>query len=304
MRLDTTVAFLPTAGSDDGVMMDLRCPQCARAVAAWTPLCTRCGAAITVPLRINWLARLFRACPSCRTEEPLVLNQPIFGEPSLGCRVCRATWLLDAAKRELVQIDPSTRQVEERRPVEAWLQQLPPSLVWRPLPTPQLLLFPGETCFLRVERTRMLDPRPRNRDREPIGRIEIFPGIFERVANDPYGPSPSALSIRARGTLLGTDRRIVFFGDRKQVEIVLSKVDGVEVDEGFLVLHRNARLDTFGFEGDSAARVREAILQLKAGREAAPQERPERVEASGRPQRAEQGNHERRALKTGVRATA
>ncbi len=285
--------------------MDVRCPQCARMVEAGAGTCVRCGATVTVPLRINWLARLFRACPACRTEEPLALNQPIFGEPSLGCRVCRATWFLDTAKRELVQVDPTTKQIEDRRPVEAWLQQLSPPLVWRALPTPQLLLFPGEICYLRIERTRMLEPRPGAGARQPIGRIEIFPGIFERVARDPYGPSPSALAVGARGLLLATDRRIVFFGDRKQVEIPLARLDGVEVDEGFLLLHRNARIDTFGFDGESAARVREALLQLKAGPQTAPQERvAESVDAGARPQRAEQGGRERRALKTDVRATA
>lgn len=279
----------------------MRCPQCARLVAAGTGTCSRCGAAVPVPLRLNWLARLFRACPACRVEEPLALNQPIFGEPSLGCRVCRATWLLDAEKRELVRLDPATKRVEERRPVEAWLQQLPPSLVWRPIPTPQLLLFPGETCYVRVERTRMLDPRPGAGGRQPLGRVEIFPGIFERVTNDPYGPSPSALAVGAHGPLFATDRRIVFFGDRKQVEIPLARLDVIEVDEGFLLLHRNARIDTFGFDSESAARVREALSLLKSGREAPPQER---VEAGGRPQRAEQGGRERRPLTTDVRATA
>lgn len=194
-----------------------------------------------------------------------MLNQPLFGEPSLGCRVCRAIWLLNDATHELVQFDPATKVVRERHTIEEWLTKLPPSLTWRPIPAPQLLLFPGETCFLRVERTRMLDPRPGVRERQPLGRVEMLPGIFERVAADPSGPSPSTLKIAARGPLFATDRRVVFFGDRKHVEIPLTRLDGVEVDEGFLVLHRAARTDTFGFDAESAFRVRDAIMMLMRG---------------------------------------
>ena len=243
--------------------MEVRCPQCARLVSAETGICPRCGVSLTVPLRLNWLARLFWACPSCRGEESLVLNQPFFGDPSLACRVCRATWLLNATTRELVQFDPATKVVAGRHTVEEWLELLPPALVWRSLPSPQLQLQPGETCYVRVERARMLDPRPSVRERQPLGRVEILPGIFERVAIDPYGPSPSALAVAARGPLFATDRRVVFLGDRKHVEIPFSRLDGVEVDEGFLVLHRAARTDTFGFDGESAYRVRAAIALLQ-----------------------------------------
>lgn len=243
--------------------MDVRCPQCARLVSPETGTCPRCGASLTVPLRLTWLARLFWACPSCRSEEPLTLNQPFFGDPSLACRVCRATWLLNTATRELVQFDPAAKVVVDHRMVEEWLAELPPALVWRPLPAPQLQLQPGETCYVRVERARMLAPRPGVRERQPLGRVEILPGIFERVAIDPYGPSPSALSVAARGPLFATDRRFVFLGDRKHVEIPFSRLDGVDVDEGFLVLHRAARTDTFGLDGEGAARVRSAILLLQ-----------------------------------------
>jgi hypothetical protein len=245
--------------------MDVRCPQCARLVSAETDSCPRCGASLTVPPRLSWLVRLFWACPACRGEEPLVLNQPLFGEPSLGCRVCRAVWLLNEATRELVQFDPVTKVVRDRHTIEEWLALLPPALTWRPIPAPQLLLFPGETCFMRLERARMLDPRPGVRERQPLGRVEILPGIFERVTPDPYGPSPTTLKIAARGPLFATDRRVVFFGDRKHVEIPLARLDGVEVDEGFLVLHRAARTDTFGFDGESAFRVRDAIQLLLRG---------------------------------------
>jgi hypothetical protein len=245
--------------------MDVRCPQCARLVSAESANCPRCGASLTVPPRLNWLVRLFWTCPSCGSEEPLIMNQPLFGDPSLACRVCRAFWLLNDATRELVQFDPTTKVIRERHTIEEWLTKLPPALTWRPIPAPQLLLFPGETCFLRIERASMLDPRPSVRERQPLGRVEILPGIFERVATDPYGPSPSTLKIAARGPLFATDRRVVFFGDRKQVEIPFARLDGVEVDEGFLLLHRTARTDTFGFDGESASRVREAILLLMRG---------------------------------------
>jgi hypothetical protein len=172
---------------------------------------------------------------------------------------------LNDTTRELVQFDPATKVVRERHTIEEWLTKLPPPVTWRPIPAPQLLLFPGETCFMRVERTRMLDPRPSVRERQPLGRVEILPGIFERVASDPSGPSPSTLKIAARGPLFATDRRVVFFGDRKHVEIPLARLDGVEVDEGFLVLHRAARTDTFGFDAESAFRVRDAIIMLMRG---------------------------------------
>lgn len=249
--------------------MDVRCPQCARLVSPETGICPRCGESLTVPLRLNWVVRLFWGCPSCRAEVPLALHQPFFGEPSLACRICRATWLLNTETRELVQFDPAQKVVTARRTVEEWLEQQPPPIAWRSIPSPQLLLQPGETCYLRVDRARMLAPRPGVRERVPLGRVEILAGVHERLTVDPYGPSPSTLAVAARGPFLVTDRRVVFLGDKKHVEVPLSRLDGVEVDEGFLVVHRAARTDSFGFDNESAYRVRAGILLLSDPAEAA-----------------------------------
>ncbi|MGN6672255.1 MAG: hypothetical protein ACTHMA_03070, partial [Thermomicrobiales bacterium] len=69
----------------------------------------------------------------------------------------------------------------------------------------------------------------------------------------------------------------VFLGNRKHVEVPLSRLDGVEVDEGFLLIHRAARTDSFGFATENAARVREAILAIKAGKRTEPADPTSRV---------------------------
>lgn len=244
--------------------MPVRCPSCARVVPEETGYCSRCGSSLIVPLRLNWLARLFWSCPSCGSETSLTVNQPFFGEATLGCGACNALWRLDAEARALTQVNRDTKRPMETRPVDDWLALLTPPLSWRSLPAPRLLLAPGETCLVRVERARMLTPRQSVQRRQPIGRVEVAPGIYERVANDPLGPSPQQLSTLARGPFFVTDRRVVFMGDRKHVEAPLQRLDGIEVDEGFLLIHRPARTDTFGFSDENAVKVRAAILIIRA----------------------------------------
>lgn len=244
--------------------MPVRCPSCARVVPEETGYCARCGSSLVVPLRLSWLARLFWSCPSCGGERPLAVNQPFFGPATLGCGACGALWRLDADERTLTLLNRDTKQPLETRPVDDWLARLTPPLSWRPLPAPRLLLLPGETCLVRVERARMLAPRQSVQSRRPIGRVEVAAGIYERVANDPLGPSPQQLATAASGPFFVTDRRIVFMGDRKHVEVPLSRLDAVEVDEGFLLVHRPARTDTFGFADENAVKVRAAILTVRA----------------------------------------
>ena len=257
--------------------MAVRCPGCARLVPPEAGMCPRCGAALTVPLRLAWVARLFWACPACGAEVPLALHQPLFGAASMNCRVCHATWTLRGADQRLTQIDPTTKRPLSSQPIENWLAALPAAFTWRQLPTPQLQLLPGESCYVRVDRTVLLAPRQSVQGQQPRGRVEILPGIFERIANDPLGPSPSALPVVARGPFFVTDRRAVFLGDRKHVEVPLPRLDEVEVDEGFLLLHRAARTDSIGFATENAARVRAAILAIKAGKRAEPDEQASRV---------------------------
>jgi hypothetical protein len=243
--------------------MAVRCPNCARMVSPGTGVCPRCGAALVVPLRLPWLARLFWACPACGSETPLAVHQPFFGVPTISCRACGQAWTLDGDGRQLLPFDPTTKATGEPQPAEAILDALPPPLGWRPLPAPRLLLLPDETCLVQIGRARMLTPRPGAGGAQPIGRVAVVPGIYERVAVDPYGPNPASLAVAATGPFFVTDRRVVFLGDRKHVEVPLARLEGVEVDEGFLLLHRTARLDTFGFEGENAVKVRAAILAIR-----------------------------------------
>lgn len=241
--------------------MAVRCPSCARMVSDETGYCPRCGASLVVPLRLSWLARLFWACPVCGSETPLTVQQPFFGTPSLACRVCGAAWHVAGEERLMTRIDEVG---ETASPVEAWLALLPPPLTWRPLPAHRLLLLPGERCLVSVERARMLAPRQSVQGQQPFGRVEIYPGVYERVAVDPLGPNPQILSTLARGPFFVTDRRVVFMGDRKHIETPLARINDVEVDEGFLLMHRPARTDTFGFANESAVRVRAALLEVRA----------------------------------------
>jgi hypothetical protein len=257
--------------------MAVRCPGCARLVPPEAGICPRCGAALTVPLRLAWVARLFWACPACGAEALLTLHQPLFGGASMSCRVCNGAWVLGADGQQLTQIDPATKRPLTAQSVEYWLATLPAAFTWRQLLAPQLQLLPNEICYVRVDHTRLLTPRQSVQGQQPRGRVEILPGIFERIANDPLGPSPSALAVLARGPFFVTDRRAVFLGNRKHVEVPLPRLDGVEVDEGFLLIHRAARTDTFGFDIENAARVREAILAIKAGKRADPAEPASRV---------------------------
>jgi hypothetical protein len=258
-------------------MAAVRCPGCARLVPPEAGMCPRCGAALTVPLRLAWVARLFWACPACGAEAPLALHQPLFGGASMSCRACHATWTLRGAGQRLTQLDSTTKRPISSQPIENWLAALPAAFTWRQLPTPQLQLLPNEICYVRVDRTVLLAPRQSVQGQQARGRVEILPGIFERIANDPLGPSPSALAEVARGPFFVTDRRVVFLGNRKHVEVPLPRLDGVEVDEGFLLLHRAARTDSFGFATENAARVREAIMAIKAGKRAEPAEPASRV---------------------------
>jgi hypothetical protein len=242
--------------------MAIRCPHCARIVSPATGFCPRCGASLVLPLRLPWLVRLFWACPACGVEAPLAIHHPLFGVPSIGCRACGTAWVLAPEARSIARIDPATRKAGAPEPVEALLAALPPAFSGRPLPAPRLQLFPGETCLLQVPRARLLTPRQGLAHQQPAGRVAIVPGIYERVASDPYGPSPSALATVAHGPFFVTDRRAVFLGDRKHVEVPLARLEGVEVDEGFLLLHRAARTDTFGFEGENAVKVRAAMLAI------------------------------------------
>jgi hypothetical protein len=203
--------------------------------------------------------------------------QPLFGAASMHCRVCQATWALGRDGQRLTRLDPTTKRPLSSQPLDNWLATLPAAFTWRQLPTPQLQLLPGESCYVRVDRTVLLAPRQSVQGQQPRGRVEILPGIFERIANDPLGPSPSALPVVARGPFFVTDRRAVFLGDRKHVEVPLPRLDEVEVDEGFLLLHRAARTDSFGFATENAARVRAAILAIKAGKRAEPAEQASRV---------------------------
>lgn len=250
--------------------MMVRCPECARMVPEDTGYCPRCGAALVMPLRLAWLAHLFWACPICRHEEALVCRQPFFGEPRLACRACRTSWRFDADARTLTAYDPAKQPVGGARPVEDLLALLPLPLSGRPLAAPGLLLLPGERCLVRADRARMLAPRQSVQHARPIGRVALLPGIYERVAHDPLGPSPAALGTVARGPFFVTDRRAVFMGNRRQVEITLVRLADVEVDEGYLLLHRAARTDTFGFARESAVRVRAAILAIQAATPAVP----------------------------------
>jgi hypothetical protein len=242
--------------------MALRCPHCARVVSPDAGLCPRCGASLVMPLRLPWLVRLFWACPACGVEAPLVIHHPLFGTPSLGCRTCGTSWVLAREAGSIARLDPATRKVGPPELVEALLATLPPAFNGRPLPAPRLQLFPGEKCLLQSARARMLAPRQGPGHQQPAGRVAIVPRIYERVALDPYGPSPSALAIVAHGPFFVTDRRAVFLGDRKHVDAPLARLEGIEVDEGFLVLHRAARTDTFGFEGENAVKVCAAMLAI------------------------------------------
>ncbi len=244
--------------------MAVRCPSCARLVREEAGYCSRCGSSLAAPLRLSWLARLFWSCPNCGSETPLAVNQPFFGEATLGCAACGASWRLDPEARALTQLDRDTRRPVETGPLDAWLARLAAPLSWRPIPAPHLLLQPGETCLVRVERAAMLAPRQPAGSRQPAGRVEVAPGVYERIAADPLGPSPRMLATVARGPLLVTDRRLVFMGDRKHVEAPLPRLDAVEVDEGFLLIHRPARTDTFGLTDESAVKVRAAILAVRA----------------------------------------
>lgn len=250
--------------------MAVRCPECGQTVSEASGSCPRCGTVLPVPLRLNWLARLFWACPVCRQEAPLVSQQPLFGEASLVCRTCQASWRFDPATASLTLLDARTRQPRETRPLVDWLALLPPPFTGRALPAPGLLLAPGERCLVRVERARMLTPRQATYHARILGRIEILPGIFERVARDPYGPSPAQLATVAAGTFFATDRRAVFMGNRKQVEVPYKTLNAIEVDEGFLIVHRAARTDTFGFERERAVRIHAALLAIQAGAGALP----------------------------------
>lgn len=253
--------------------MSVRCPECARMVSPDTGVCPRCDSSLVVPLRLRWLTHLFWACPACGVEAPLVVQQPLFSVPTLTCRACRTTWTFDGAARTLAPIDPATRKAGPPDTIDALLAKLPPALVWRPLPAPRLMLFPGEICLIQVTRARMLDPRQGNGQGQPFGRVELVPGVYERVAVDPYGPNPASLRPIAHGPFFVTDRRAIFLGDRKHVELPFARLEGVEVDEGFLLLHRTARTDTFGFEGESATKIRTAILAIMARAEAEAAER-------------------------------
>lgn len=258
--------------------MAIRCLSCAHLVSPETGRCPRCGVSLVVPLRLSWLARLLWACPACGAEVPLVLRQPFFGAASLGCRICGTAWVLEPEGQQLCTVDPATGRPAQSRPLADWLAQLPPPFTGRTLPAPHLLLAPGETCLVRVERARMLTPRQATSLQQPIGRVAIMPGIYERVAADPSGPNPLSLAVIARGPFSVTDRRVVFLGDRKHVEASLNRLGGVEVDEGFLIIHRPGRTDSFGFEGDSAARVRAAILLIARGDWAAQGDEPASAE--------------------------
>jgi hypothetical protein len=244
--------------------MSMRCPVCARVVPEATGYCPRCGASLNVPLRLRWVAELFWACPECQRDEPLVAQQPLFGGARLGCRACGAAWRFDPQARTLAQLDPRTREHGPARPLEEWLALLPPPFSGLTHPAPGLLLLPTEGCYLRVDRARMLAPRQSVQHAQPMGRVSLLPGIYERVGRDPLGPRPGQLSTLARGPFIVTDRRIVFLGNRKHVESALNRLEGVEVDEGYLLLHRTSRTDTFRFEDESAIRVRAAILALQA----------------------------------------
>lgn len=250
--------------------MTVCCPDCGRTISEAVDSCPRCGAVLPVPLRLNWLARLFWACPVCRNEAPLVGQQPFFGEASLVCRACHATWRFDPATAALILLDARTRQPRETRALADWLALLPPPFTGRALPAPGLLLAPGERCLVRVEPVRMLTPRQATYHARVLGRIEILPGVFERVTRDPYGPSPAMLATVARGVFFVTDRRAVFMGNRKQVEIPYKTLTAIEVDEGFLIVHRAARTDTFGFERERAVRIHAALLAIQAGAPAPP----------------------------------
>jgi hypothetical protein len=244
--------------------MSVRCPVCMRVVPEATGYCPRCGASLNVPLRLRWVARLFWACPECQRDAPLVAQQPLFGGARLGCRACGAAWQLDPQARTLARLDPQTRQFGPARPLEEWLALLPPPFSGLTHPAPGLLLLPTERCHLRIDRARMLAPRQSVQHAQSMGRVSLLPGIYERVGRDPLGPRPGQLNTLARGPFIVTDRRIVFLGDRKHVESALNRLEGVEVDEGYLLLHRATRTDTFRFEDESTIRVRAAILALQA----------------------------------------
>ena len=244
--------------------MSVRCPECARIVPEVTGYCPRCGASLIIPLRLAWVARLFWGCPECRTDTPLSAQQPLFGEPSLACRVCGAAWRLDPEARTLARLESKSRRPGPARPIEDWLALLPAPFGGQTQPAPGLLLLPGERCFLRAGRARMLAPRQSVQHAQSIGRVLLLAGVYERVGKDPLGPSPAQLSTLARGPFFVTDRRVVFLGNRKHVESPLNRLGGVEVDEGYLLLHRASRTDTFGFEEESAIRVRATILALQA----------------------------------------
>lgn len=244
--------------------MTTQCPACTGPVPDATELCPRCDATRDVPLRLSWLARLFWACPACRAEASLVGQQPFFGQASLVCRACGVSWRLEDHGRALTQLDPVTRQPREVRPLADWLASLPPPYSGRPMPARGLLLLPGEQCFARIELARMLTPRQATRQAQVAGRLTVLPGIYERTGRDPLGPPPSALALVAAGPLFITDRRVVFMGDRKQLDLPLNRLMAVEVDEGYLLLHRPIRTDTFSFARESAARVRTIILLIQA----------------------------------------
>ncbi|CAA9560557.1 MAG: hypothetical protein AVDCRST_MAG88-1471 [uncultured Thermomicrobiales bacterium] len=244
--------------------MAVRCPSCARMVPPETDICPRCGSSLFVPLRLGWLAQLFWACPGCQVETPLTVRHPLFGEACLECRACGSSWRFDPAARTLAHRDRRGGEATAPEPVANWVARLPSPLTWRALPAQRLLLLPRERCLVRVDGARLLAPRQSVQRQQPIGRVEIGPGVFERIAPDPLGPSPRRLPTQAHGPFFVTDRRIVFLGDRKHVEVPLPRLDAAEVDEGFLLLHRAARTDTFGFAGESAVKVRAAILTVAA----------------------------------------
>lgn len=255
--------------------MAINCGTCAQTILEGATFCPHCGAVLALAWRIDWLPRLLWACPQCQGVRALQVRRPFFGQSSLVCRHCRGNWFLESASGTLTLQDPRTRRVIESAHVAVWVNRLPPRSLALSGVAPGLLLRPGETCLHAVTRARMHAPRQGAVLGRPAGRVELLPGVFERVTRDMRSPSPAELAVVDQGRLVVTDRRVVFIGRSKQVEAAISQLEDAEVDEGFLVLYRPRRTDTFDLGDTCAAHVLATIRAARNGGSAPATSAPE-----------------------------
>lgn len=178
-----------------------------------------------VPLWRRGMALLLWRCPMCHSDNALVHDQPLFGEPSLRCRVCHTRWKIHHSPGKDFRLEVTQGPADLiglEMALSAWYDEMRRDLQPGPAQSPGSGLNTREETIAEATGVALLPRRPN-------ALIESWNGREPPRLQPSVEPQRSGWESIGKGRLVLTNERLIWKGARGELDFWWRRVNSISL---------------------------------------------------------------------------